>query len=363
MRILVHEFASGGGFAGRRVPPSLAREGRAMLNALLADLSALGCHDIVTTTDSRFALTATAGLDVVTIHSRAGPRRAETGAGALQASESVLDPVLLARVDAVWLIAPETGRCLERLTAAVERADTMVLGTEAAAIRVAADKQCLPRRLRRCRVPHPRTRVVRPGVPLSRLARDLGYPIVVKPRRGAGCEGVRIARNERELRAAIGSRRAAAAPRAGILLQEYVRGVDASVSLISDGCRAVALAINAQTIRSGRTLSYLGGRTPLDHPLASRAIDAAVRACEALPGLRGYVGVDLVLTDSNAVVIEVNPRLTTAYLGVRAAIGSRNGNGNVAALAIQACHGALPAPPPVRRSVRFTSAGRIVVAS
>jgi len=42
---------------------------------------------------------------------------------------------------------------------------------------------------------------------------------------------------------------------------------------------------------------------------------------EAVPGLRGYVGVDLVLgpnDDGNEDwVIEINPRLTTSYIGLR----------------------------------------------
>jgi predicted ATP-grasp superfamily ATP-dependent carboligase len=43
------------------------------------------------------------------------------------------------------------------------------------------------------------------------------------------------------------------------------------------------------------------------------------RAIEAVPGLKGYVGVDLVLADDGAdQVIEINPRLTTSYLGLRA---------------------------------------------
>ena len=63
----------------------------------------------------------------------------------------------------------------------------------------------------------------------------------------------------------------------------------------------------------------------------------------------------MVLTESEAVVIEVNPRLTTAYLGVRAVLQE-----NVAALALAACAGALPTPPTAQRRVRFTAAGRIV---
>jgi predicted ATP-grasp superfamily ATP-dependent carboligase len=94
--------------------------------------------------------------------------------------------------------------------------------------------------------------------------------------------------------------------------------------------------------------------TPLEHPLAERARELAVRACEAIPGLRGYVGVDLMLSRAEAFVIEVNPRLTTAYLGVRSSLDE-----NVAAMALAACAGALPGASPARRRVRFTAGGRI----
>jgi len=342
MRILVFEFASGGGLAGRPVPKSLAREGRAMLSALVADLARIGRHEIVTTADRRFTLHAPRGVDVVTI-----------GRG----GAALLDD-LIASVDAVWLIAPETDGWLEGLTAKVERTGTMLLGTGSAAIRRAADKRRLPNRLARCGLTHPPTRVVHRHAEARAIAEDLGYPLVVKPARGAGCEGVRLARNGRELRAAIHAvgRRATE----NVLVQRYIPGVAASVSLLSDGRRAVALAANGQAITAGSTLSYAGGRTPLDHPLAERAIDAAIRTCEAFPGLHGYVGVDLVLTSADAVVIEVNPRLTTAYLGVRSAINRRSGSGNIAEMAIDACAGKLPARPRIARHVRFTSAGRVV---
>ena len=234
----------------------------------------------------------------------------------------------------------------------------MLLGTGSAAIRRAADKQRLPNRLARCGLAHPPTRVVHRDAEARAIADDLGYPVIVKPARGAGCEGVRLARNGCELRAAIDAvgRRATQ----NLLVQRYISGVAASVSLLSDGHRAVALAANGQAISAGSALSYAGGRTPLDHPLAERAIDAAIRTCEAFPGLHGYVGVDLVLTSADAVVIEVNPRLTTAYLGVRSAINRRSGSGNIAEMAIDACAGKLPARPRIARHVRFTSAGRVV---
>ena len=343
MRILVHEFVSGGGLAGRETPASLAREGLAMLTALVADLAAIRSHQIVTTVDSRFPLAAPPGVEVMTLSP--GSR----GRVALDA--------LIASADAVWLVAPETDRCLERLAAKVERKGKMLLGCGAAAIRLASGKAGLPRRLARYGVLHPKTRALRPGADCGMAARELGYPVVVKPARGAGCIGVCLARHAGELGDAVDMARRVSG-RQTVLLQRYVTGTAASVSLLADGRRAVALTVNAQAVRASMPFSYRGGRTPLDHPLAGPAVETALRTCQALPGLRGYIGVDLVLTESEAFVIEVNPRLTTAYLGVRAALGG--GIGNIAAMALAACNGSLPTPPPVRRRVRFTAAGRIV---
>jgi predicted ATP-grasp superfamily ATP-dependent carboligase len=338
VRVLVYEFASGGGLAGRVVPASLCREGAAMRAALVVDLSAIG-HQIITTADARVPPTLPDGVDVVTLPDSDRARHA-----ALRQ--------LMTSVDAVWLIAPETDRCLERLAATAERLKKPLIGSGSEVIRRASDKARLPALLASRRASHPETRAVRPTTDPSRVARAIGYPIVVKPARGAGSDGVGLVRNLRELDDAVAVVRGTTT--GAVLLQKYVAGMPVSVSLLTDGRRAVPLTLNAQTI-DAPGFSYRGGETPLDHPLASRAIAAAVDACRALPGLRGFVGVDLVLTGSDAVVIEVNPRLTTAYLGVRAAIDE-----NVAALTIAACAGHLPQTPVARRRVRFSSTGRII---
>jgi predicted ATP-grasp superfamily ATP-dependent carboligase len=66
---------------------------------------------------------------------------------------------------------------------------------------------------------------------------------------------------------------------------------------------------------------YLGGRLPLPDNLDRRARRLAQRASECVEGLHGWFGVDLVLGDaedgSGDVAIEINPRLTTSYLGLR----------------------------------------------
>ena len=49
----------------------------------------------------------------------------------------------------------------------------------------------------------------------------------------------------------------------------------------------------------------------------------SVRAVGLVPGLRGYIGVDLILDEHapGVSVVEINPRLTTSYVGLRAALG------------------------------------------
>jgi predicted ATP-grasp superfamily ATP-dependent carboligase len=43
---------------------------------------------------------------------------------------------------------------------------------------------------------------------------------------------------------------------------------------------------------------------------------------DALPGLRGFVGIDLIWNEERGpVLIEVNPRVTTAYVGLSRRLG------------------------------------------
>lgn len=307
-RVLVHEWASGGGRLGRPVPASYAREGRAMRDALAADLQALDDIEVVMTVDPRFP-----------------PRRALRGVSLRT------EPLrcTLRDVDAAWIVAPETRGCLETLTRRVESAGVRVLGSSSAAIAHVADKARLATRLARLGIPHPTA------------GRE--FPMIVKPRVGAGSLGVRLIHGPREL-----------PRRSGLLVQRFVPGTPASVALLCDGRRARVLAVNAQ--RLSPTFVYGGGETPWTAPLAARAAALAIRACEAHPGLRGYVGVDVVLGGTDACVIEINPRLTTAYLGLRASLGV-----NVAGLALAACDGRLPVVPRARRRVRFSSGGRVTV--
>jgi predicted ATP-grasp superfamily ATP-dependent carboligase len=78
----------------------------------------------------------------------------------------------------------------------------------------------------------------------------------------------------------------------------------------------------AQRLCDDGRFRYLGGAVPLPADLSQRAVQAATRAIATIPDISGYVGVDLVLglaeDGSEDAVIEINPRPTTSYVGLRA---------------------------------------------
>lgn len=297
MNILVYEHVTGGGVAGAAFPQDLAAEGYAMLGVALRGFMGLPGYRITVLHDARLRGDAFLAHRRIPVEpGRLRPRFVEAVGGA----------------DAVLIIAPETGGILAALTAAVEAAGKPVLGAPAAAVQEAGDKLRASRALAAAGVRVPGT--------VGGLSSDspivwLPYPIVVKPKLGAGGEGISLVRHACRLGEAV-ARAQAVGGRAGCLAQEYIPGLPASVSLLSDGRRARPLTLNRQFIGGGTGFSYVGGEVPCDHPQHDAAFEVAARACAAIRGLKGYVGVDMILADDGPVVIEVNARWTTSCVGI-----------------------------------------------
>ena len=77
------------------------------------------------------------------------------------------------------------------------------------------------------------------------------------------------------------------------------------------------LSLNRQLIEVGSPFKYLGSEVPFDHKACRIGVELACSAVSLIPGLNGYIGVDLVLTEDSARLIEINPRLTTSYIALR----------------------------------------------
>ncbi len=326
---------------------AIRAEGRAMRDAIVADLIAIpGIRVTLVQSDPR---SAAASGRVRTVGVGSAGRVARTREHRFRAA--------LRGADAALVIAPEAGGLLERLARTVESEGRSLLGPSASFVRIAGDKLETFRRLSAAGVRTPVSEAIPFAAAASRLARRR-RPFVLKPRDGCGGEGVILVRPGDRLEEAIRKVRLATRRRE-LLVQPFVPGAAASVAVIAGVGRLLSLGLSRQRLGPGRRLSYRGGETPWPHPDAAGAIALACRAVEAIDpsgkGARGYVGIDLVMGPSGATVIEVNPRLTASYLGLR-----RVSRVNPARLILDAAAGrALPARVTMTGICRFRADGRL----
>jgi predicted ATP-grasp superfamily ATP-dependent carboligase len=106
-------------------------------------------------------------------------------------------------------------------------------------------------------------------------------------------------------------------PEGDFIVQHQVEGLAASVALLISPTQVIPLRPAWQHLSNDGRFRYEGGSLPLPEPLAIRAAALAQRMVAGTGGLQGFVGVDLVLGDSGDFAIEINPRLTTSYVGLR----------------------------------------------
>ena len=148
------------------------------------------------------------------------------------------------------------------------------------------------------------------------------YPLVFKPLDGVSCGGLSIVKDEKDIEDAV-KKVAKESTDELFIAQKLVKGKAVSVSVISTGDKTLPVTLNRQfvTLASPNKQSgYYGGVVPFDHRLEKKALNAAERVVEAINGLKGYVGVDMILTEEEPVIMEVNPRLTTSYIGLKKAV-------------------------------------------
>lgn len=328
--ILVHEYVTGGGFAALPEVPSLHAEGEAMLRAVLADFRSWGEARIVTTRDPRLT----------------GPPFDADETFSLDPDDYLARFSALARkADAVLVIAPEEHGTLAELSERVLAAGARLLGCLPGGVRAAGDKWICCNLLKRAGLPTPQTILAAPGEAWA-AARAIGFPLVLKTVDGQGSLGVCLVTEAASLEQAITLLGGEVRP---LLAQRYHEGIHASVSLLVSEHGVLPLCANGQDMRPGIPFSYRGGSTPLAHPRAAWAVSQAVDAVRAIPGLRGFVGVDLVLDGQDVQIIEVNPRLTVAYAGVRQVIDC-----NLAQAITRAClDGVLPKRIAISGRVEF----------
>ncbi len=300
MKILIYEHLTAGGDL-KGLSPSLLNEGNVMIKALIRDLSEIR------------------NLELQVLRHVALPPLQEDQGGIqwlpVKGSHPFEDlKEAIQHADAVWPIAPESHGILEKICQMVAQQGKRLIASPALWIQRSAGKYAAFSRLSMngiaCVESHP-LKGPSPTPPLP-------MPFVIKPEDGAGCEGIHLIQTLKhwELLCSswcLGQEKVA---------QPLIFGRFLSLSAIFAAGQGVLISCNLQEIdQVGNGFRLKGLRVNARADTDGRCAALIQGIAATFPGLWGYIGIDLVENQEGLFVLEINPRLTTAYVGLHQALG------------------------------------------
>jgi predicted ATP-grasp superfamily ATP-dependent carboligase len=294
-----------------------------MLNALLDSLRSLAKHEngseitVVVMLDSRVnGLINTFGFDTFIIKPEQNSHE--------EFARLALD------CDAVWLIAPEFDGILQTLCRTVELLSKRLLTSPASAVAVTGNKFNTYQCLKQYHIATVPTRMFNGAAwdsnsDAQHLAQELAAlssassackveQWLVKPIDGVGCTDSYILTDQRDFEQ-MHSRKGQ------YVIQPHIQGKKTSLSCLFKEGMGWLLCANLQhfnIINQKYQLSEIIVNHDSDLSVYQDLVDDIAHA---LPELWGYAGIDLIETQEQLLVLEINPRLTTSFVGINAALG------------------------------------------
>ena len=282
-----------------------------MRDALLRDLAELNRFDIITMHDVRLSPPIQAIKSIA------------VDAGKFKACFTQA----LTQVDMVWLIAPESEGSLLELSEQCYEAEKLengpvFLGSGFDAMLTGTSKTLCFEALQAANIHTLPAHAGEDLIQSSYNAELIKLNIakwVAKPEDGAGCEGIRIFDSLEDLKSWIAQEERYL----HYLAQPYQAGEAASFSMLCRNGKAWLLSCNQQHIVNDGSQFKLSGVTVNGMSAYWQKFETIARKiARMLPDALGYIGVDLIVDTANnkIYVLEINPRLTTSYLGLHDAL-------------------------------------------
>ncbi len=232
----------------------------------------------------------------------------------------------IAKNDVIWPIAPETGGILHDLCENIENLGRRCLSSPSEAVALTSSKIRTLNHLSLNNIP------VVPTLQFSNFEYQFDPPWILKPDDGVGCDSVHLVQDRHtldELNKHLTDH---------TLIQPFLSGQAASLSVLFSNGKALLLSTNKQNIQIVNNRLKLTACTVnvyVERRLLLQSLVNDIAA--ALPSLWGYVGIDLIFHNNKALILEINPRLTTSFVGLQDAIGI-----NTASMVINLLENPLP---------------------
>jgi len=294
MKILLFEYITGGGLIDHALHLSLVHEGEIMLNAVANDFGRISDVNVSTLRDYRLSSNPISTHDITI----------RTG----QAYAEVIDG-LNKDFDALLIIAPESNNILALLCENYSNQEFTLLNSNASAIRLTSNKLDTYHYLLNSEI------VQIPTYHQNKIKDINADQYIMKPIDGVGCENLFILKSYDELVNELKKHEDVE-----FIIQPFVTGTHASLSLLCWDGECQLLSVNEQCmIEEQKSFVLKGCRVNAFDK--NRFKSFCNKLIQEFPGLRGYIGVDILITENEIILVEINPRITTSYVGLTDALG------------------------------------------
>ncbi len=209
----------------------------------------------------------------------------------------------------VGVVVAFGGQTAIKLTKYLDEQGIRILGTSAEGIDTAEDRERFDELLGKFDIRRPRGMAVKTTDEAIKAAKELGYPVLLRPSYVIGGQNMRIVRGEAEVVTYM-ERILAQGIDNPVLIDQYMMGTELEVDVISDGGEILIPGIMEHIERAG---VHSGDSIAVYPPynLSDLMTEKIVSASEKLAlslGTKGLVNIQYLIYQHELYVIEVNPR-------------------------------------------------------
>ncbi len=185
-----------------------------------------------------------------------------------------------------------------------------IIGTSYEALDLAEDRGRFSEKLRELEIPYPKFATVRTADKASEVAKDLGFPLLVRPSYVLGGQSMKIVINEQELEQHV-VKILNEIPDNNILLDHFLENaIEAEADAICDGENAYIIGIMEHIepagIHSGDSYAVLPPFDLSDNVL--RQIEEYTKKIAIALDTKGLINIQFAIKDEKVYIIEANPR-------------------------------------------------------